>query len=104
MTIRFNAPHFQCGRQAPLGVRSYLNQLGSLNGRLYSTSHEADLVVIGSGPGGYVAAIKASQLGLKVRSGSNRWQIDASALITIPDSPARRPSAWRRRPRWAAPA
>ncbi|CAN7982671.1 unnamed protein product, partial [Ixodes pacificus] len=28
-------------------------------------SEEHDLVVIGSGPGGYVAAIKASQLGLK---------------------------------------
>ncbi len=26
-----------------------------------------DLVIIGSGPGGYVAAIKAAQLGLKVR-------------------------------------
>ncbi|XP_046400642.1 dihydrolipoyl dehydrogenase, mitochondrial [Ischnura elegans] len=33
--------------------------------RHYSESHEADLVVIGSGPGGYVAAIKAAQLGLK---------------------------------------
>lgn len=29
-------------------------------------SHSADLVIIGSGPGGYVAAIKASQLGLSV--------------------------------------
>lgn len=33
--------------------------------RLYSTGEEVDLVVIGSGPGGYVAAIKAAQLGLK---------------------------------------
>ena len=31
-----------------------------------SQSAEFDLIVIGSGPGGYVAAIRASQLGLKV--------------------------------------
>jgi dihydrolipoamide dehydrogenase len=30
-----------------------------------SSSHDADIVVIGSGPGGYVAAIKAAQMGLK---------------------------------------
>src|SRR5438094_9485883 len=29
-------------------------------------SHEHDLVVIGAGPGGYVAAIRAAQLGLNV--------------------------------------
>lgn len=32
--------------------------------RLYSSGQEADVVVIGSGPGGYVAAIKAAQLGM----------------------------------------
>ena len=32
--------------------------------RLYSTEN-ADLVVIGAGPGGYVGAIKAAQLGMK---------------------------------------
>ncbi|KPI97815.1 Dihydrolipoyl dehydrogenase [Papilio xuthus] len=36
--------------------------------RHYATTHEADLVVIGSGPGGYVAAIKAAQLGMKTIS------------------------------------
>ncbi|KAI1730248.1 pyridine nucleotide-disulfide oxidoreductase domain-containing protein [Ditylenchus destructor] len=30
-----------------------------------SATHDADLVVIGSGPGGYVAAIKAAQLGMR---------------------------------------
>jgi len=35
--------------------------------RFYSAkAHDADLVVIGSGPGGYVGAIKAAQLGMKV--------------------------------------
>ena len=31
---------------------------------------ELDLLVIGGGPGGYVAAIKAAQLGLKVNTTS----------------------------------
>jgi succinate dehydrogenase/fumarate reductase flavoprotein subunit len=33
---------------------------------LASASEPYDLAVLGAGPGGYVAAIKASQLGLKV--------------------------------------
>lgn len=28
--------------------------------------NEFDLIIIGSGPGGYVAAVRASQLGMKV--------------------------------------
>jgi len=35
------------------------------NMKHYSTTHEADLVVIGAGPGGYVASIKAAQMGMK---------------------------------------
>ena len=30
------------------------------------STYEYDLIIIGSGPGGYVAAIKAAQLNLKV--------------------------------------
>lgn len=47
-------------------VRSNYGLMGALNYRNYATQHEAELVVIGSGPGGYVAAIKAAQLGFKV--------------------------------------
>jgi ribulose 1,5-bisphosphate synthetase/thiazole synthase len=34
---------------------------------------EYDLVVIGAGPGGYVAAIRASQLGLKTAIVDKQW-------------------------------
>lgn len=57
-----------CHLQSTVGFRSNFGLLGALANRAYSTQHEADLVVIGSGPGGYVAAIKAAQLGLKVQS------------------------------------
>lgn len=42
-----------------------LRSAGALYCRSYSTTHDADIVVVGGGPGGYVAAIKAAQVGLK---------------------------------------
>ena len=39
--------------------------------RFMSTGGDYDVAVIGGGPGGYVAAIKAAQLGLKTVSA---WQ------------------------------
>jgi len=53
-------------RSAVLSARK-VSQAGvtSQSTRHYSSGEGADLVVIGSGPGGYVAAIKAAQLGLK---------------------------------------
>lgn len=52
----------QCIRSALLSTRGRLLPVRSLSS---STISDSDLVVIGSGPGGYVAAIKAAQLGLK---------------------------------------
>ena len=37
--------------------------VASIQARNYATHEDVDLVVIGSGPGGYVGAIKAAQLG-----------------------------------------
>ncbi|XP_055312262.1 dihydrolipoyl dehydrogenase, mitochondrial [Sitodiplosis mosellana] len=56
------------GAKSSVGFRSNFGLLGTFANRAYSTQHEADLVVIGSGPGGYVTAIKAAQLGFKTIS------------------------------------
>ncbi|KAK2724798.1 dihydrolipoyl dehydrogenase, mitochondrial-like [Artemia franciscana] len=54
--------------QSPAKASSLLKTIcnGRIVGvRFFSDAIENDLVVIGSGPGGYVAAIKAAQLGMK---------------------------------------
>ncbi len=43
-------------------------------------SQEFDLVVIGGGPGGYVAAIRAAQLGLKTAC-VEKWTDDKGAPV-----------------------
>ncbi|KAF8940333.1 dihydrolipoyl dehydrogenase [Dissophora ornata] len=49
--------------------------------RLYSTANEElDLLVIGGGPGGYVAAIKAAQLGLKTACVEKRGALGGTCL------------------------
>ncbi|KAF6779424.1 hypothetical protein AHF37_01869 [Paragonimus kellicotti] len=46
-------------------LRSLVRPCNTAYTRYFSSKRNADLVVIGSGPGGYVAAIKAAQLGMK---------------------------------------
>ncbi|PXF41563.1 Dihydrolipoyl dehydrogenase 1, mitochondrial [Gracilariopsis chorda] len=48
--------------------------------RYLSTSPQQDLVVIGGGPGGYVAAIKAAQLGLSVTCVEKRGALGGTCL------------------------
>ena len=42
--------------------------------------YDYDLVVIGGGPGGYVAAIKAAQLGMKVACVEKRGALGGTCL------------------------
>merc|ERR1719145_522397 len=48
--------------------------------RSFSSSSEYDVVVIGGGPGGYVAAIKAAQLGLKTACVEGRGTLGGTCL------------------------
>ena len=59
---------------------------------------EFDLVVIGAGPGGYVAAIRAAQLGLKVACVEERATLGGTCLnvACIPAKALRASSEHRR--------
>lgn len=48
--------------------------------RAYATGEQQDVVVIGGGPGGYVAAIKAGQLGMKVTCVEGRGSLGGTCL------------------------
>ncbi|KAI9178971.1 dihydrolipoamide dehydrogenase precursor [Blastocladiella emersonii ATCC 22665] len=48
--------------------------------RTMATAEEHDIVVIGGGPGGYVAAIKAAQLGLKAACVEKRGSLGGTCL------------------------
>lgn len=49
----------------PVCTKRLIPHLTAAQQRRYASTQDADLVVIGAGPGGYVAAIKAAQLGMK---------------------------------------
>lgn len=48
--------------------------------RIFSLSVRFDVVVVGGGPGGYVAAIKAAQLGLKTACIEKRGTLGGTCL------------------------
>ncbi|CAB0036456.1 unnamed protein product [Trichogramma brassicae] len=53
-------------RHIPICMKRAANPiLAAMQQRRYASTLDADIVVIGSGPGGYVASIKAAQLGMK---------------------------------------
>jgi dihydrolipoamide dehydrogenase len=56
---------YQLERAPPLGGQSLKSAFSPINQRKPSSMSQYDVIVIGSGPGGYVCAIRAAQLGLK---------------------------------------
>ena len=58
----------------------YTLSLSSFSRYFSSGSDENDVVVIGGGPGGYVAAIKAAQLGLKTTCVEKRGTLGGTCL------------------------
>merc|ERR1719163_1549310 len=56
--------------------------LGSAQGslRMFSAGSDYDLCIVGGGPGGYVAAIKAAQLGLKTVCVERRGALGGTCL------------------------
>merc|ERR1719454_872873 len=48
--------------------------------RAFSAGEKYDVVVVGGGPGGYVAAIKAAQLGLKTACIESRGTLGGTCL------------------------
>lgn len=62
------------------GALRYSYSLSSSSRSFASGSDDNDVVVIGGGPGGYVAAIKAAQLGLKTTCIEKRGTLGGTCL------------------------
>jgi len=71
-----------CGSLSPFTLKSGNIRviIGKKFARNFSSSEKYDLVVVGGGPGGYVAAIKASQLGLKTVCVESRGRLGGTCL------------------------
>lgn len=72
MSLFASAPSVFLRHQLRTGLRHHA--------RSFCAPAEQDLVVIGGGPGGYVAAIKAAQLGLKVTCVEKRGTLGGTCL------------------------
>ncbi|ETK84326.1 dihydrolipoyl dehydrogenase, partial [Phytophthora nicotianae] len=61
-------------------LRRSVAMRSSVTARAFSSSSDYDVVVIGGGPGGYVAAIKAAQLGMKTACIESRGKLGGTCL------------------------
>lgn len=70
----------ECAQRPSMLSLKFSPTLASAGRRLFSSSGQYDLCVIGGGPGGYVAAIKAAQLGLKTVCVERRGKLGGTCL------------------------
>lgn len=66
--------------KSPADALKYSFSLSNFSRGFASGYEENDVVVIGGGPGGYVAAIKAAQLGLKTTCIEKRGTLGGTCL------------------------
>lgn len=77
MALRVLTAGYRAGRTQGAGSLAHKYLFGV---RGFASAEQQDLVVVGGGPGGYVAAIKAAQMGMKVTCIEGRGKLGGTCL------------------------
>ena len=69
-----------CSRRVAQEINHRFFRVGGVRWYAAAADQDVDVVVVGGGPGGYVAAIKAAQLGFKTACVESRGSLGGTCL------------------------